>query len=482
MIVKKHPRLRINLRLGGFFLAFILVIIAYQEVRKANEQKKLVDLPQIHVHGELRALTLYSPSSYFIYRDKEMGYEYEIASKLASDLGLHLKMVVAPNPAALTQMLEKGEGDLIAYNIPITRENKGQYDFCGREFLTNQVLIQQRREAKDMVHGVTGLIGKTIVVYENSRYLSRLKSLNQELGGGIKIQTIPQDSLSVEELIGLVALGQIEYTVADNNIARFNKTFYKNIDINVPVSFSQQSSWAVRKGSPKLSAAIDRWFQNNLETEEYKAITRKYFESGKVATHVITNAFVGKKGQISPYDDLFKKLAAKIGWDWRLLVSIAWQESNFDPTAVNWTGAKGLMQIMPKSARSVGISKDSLFDPAQNILAATRLLRLYEKNFSFIPNKEQCLKITLASYNCGLGHVMDARALARKHGKNPNIWEDHVKKYILLKSRPEYYEDKVCKQGYLRGSETASFVTEVWKRYQGYKKLVPDKEKGKGKK
>jgi membrane-bound lytic murein transglycosylase F len=480
MFIQKRKHLRINLRLIGAFMAFLTIVIVYREIQKAKERAKQIDLPQIHVQGELRALTLYSPTSYFIYRDKEMGYEYEICSKMANDLGLHLKMVVAPNPAALTHMLEQGQGDLIAYNIPITIENKQDYLYCGREFLTHQVLVQQNKEPKDMVHGVTGLIGKTVVVHANSRYLSRLKSLNEELGGGIKIHIIRHDSLSVEELTGLVSTGKIDYTIADNNIAQFNKTFYKNINIDVPISFSQHSSWAVRKRSPKLAKAIDRWFSENLHTPEYLAITKKYFETGKSASSLMTTEIlIGKKGQISMFDDLFKKYGATIGWDWHLLASIAWQESNFDPSAENWIGAKGLMQIMPKTAHSVGIDRDSLFNPTHNVLAATRLLRTYERKFGTISSRENRLKLTLAAYNCGLGHVIDARALARKYGKNANIWEGNVKTYIQLKSRPEYYEDPVCKQGYLRGSETSEFVTEVWSRYKRYVRLVPDTKKKK---
>jgi len=123
----------------------------------------------------------------------------------------------------------------------------------------------------------------------------------------------------------------------------------------------------------------------------------------------------------------------------------------------------------------VGVSKDSLFKPDQSILAASRLLKIYEKNFRVISNDEQRIKMTLASYNCGLGHLIDARELTRKYGRNPFIWEDNVRTFVLLKSRPEYYDDEVCKQGYLRGSETVAFVSEVWDRYLQYRKLAPDK-------
>jgi membrane-bound lytic murein transglycosylase F len=475
MARKKNPHQPVNLRLFGLFLAVLLLFIGFREITKLQQRKKLIDLPQIHVLGELRALTLSSSTSYFIYRDKEMGYEYELCSMLANDLGLQLRMVAAPNLAAMIQMLERGEGDMIAYNIPITQENKGNFLYCGREFLTHQVLVQQKKPANEMIRSVTGLIGKNVVVHNNSRYLSRLNHLNDELGGGILIKVLPDDSLSVEDLIGLVSKGQIDYTIADNNTAQFNSTFFSNINTSVAISFSQPSSWAARKTSPKLASAINRWFKQNMKTDKYHAVTRKYFEVEKNTTNLIRKAlFPLRKGQLSMYDDLFRYFGGQIGWDWKLLASIAYQESNFDPTAINWTGASGLMQIMPKTARSVGVSKDSLFKPAQSVLAASRLLKIYEKSFTSISNEEQRIKMTLASYNCGLGHVMDARALTRKHGKNPFLWKDNVEKFILLKSRPEYYEDPVCKQGYLRGTETAAFVNEVWERYKEYERLLPD--------
>lgn len=476
MHVKKYLRLKINLRLIVFFLTIILIVIGYREYKKFQERKKLIDLPQMHVHGELRALTLYSPSSYFIYRDKEMGYEYELCSMLANDLGLHLKIIVAPNPVTMIRMLERGEGDMIAYNMPKTTENNNLFMYCGREFLTHQVLVQQKKPGAEMVRSVTGLIGKTVVVHKNSRYLTRLESLNQELGGGINIEAIPHDSFTVEDLIGQVAKGQIEYTIANNNIAQFNSTFFKNINTSLAISFSQRSSWIVRKSSPKLGHAINKWFRENRYTDKYQEITQRYFETGKNTSNMVSTAlFPGKKGQLSIYDPLFKKYGSEIGWDWRMLASIAYQESNFDASAVNWTGASGLMQIMPKTARSVGVSRDSLFKPEHSVLAASRLLKIYEHNFAIISNDEQRVKMTLAAYNCGLGHVMDARALTRKHGRNPFIWEDNVRTFILLKSQPKYFEDKVCRSGYLRGTETVAFVSEVWDRYNEYRKLVPDK-------
>jgi len=274
----KHKHHRINLRLLAGFFVFLALLIIFQKIQLAREKARIVDYPQIKAKGELRALTLYNSASYFIYRDKEMGYEYEICSRLADSLGLKLKMVVAPNPKALVEMLERGEGDIVAYNLPITIESRRKYLYCGREFLTHQVLVQQQKGPSKMVQDVTDLVGKTVVVQKGSRNYTRLENLNEETGGGIKIKTVEVDSLSEEDLIGMVAMGEIDYTVVDNNIAQFNKTFYKNINTSLLISFSQHSSWMVRKTSKILADAVDDWFKKNIQSNEYKSTSKRYFE------------------------------------------------------------------------------------------------------------------------------------------------------------------------------------------------------------
>ncbi|MDD4921144.1 MAG: transporter substrate-binding domain-containing protein [Bacteroidales bacterium] len=478
MINIKHKRQRhiINVKILYAFLIFVGFAVIYDQVKLRRERDSIVDLHQMEAEGELRALTLYSPTTYFIYRDKEMGYEYEICSEMAKSLGLKLKMVVAPNQKAMMEMLERGEGDLIANNIPITLNIKNEYLFCGREYLTHQVLVQRKNAPSEMLTDVTDLIGKEVLVQSNTTYETRLRHLNNEIGGGILIQTVNEDSLSVEDMIEMVAMGKIDYTIADNNIAQFNKTYYSNISTSLMLGFNQHSSWVVRKSSPLLAEAINKWFRDNVQTQKYKLTNKRYFELMKGPSPFRTSGLnIGKNGQISAYDELFRKYARKISWDWRLLASIAYQESNLDPHVTNsWTGASGLMQIMPKTARSLGLDMHKLLEAETSILGAAKLLKTYERGLSGVTNQEQRTKMTLASYNCGFGHILDARALARKYKKNPNLWDgDNVGKFIYLKSRPEYYQDPVCKQGYLRGSETAAFVTEVWTRYKYYSKKVP---------
>lgn len=463
MQIKLHHKL--NIRLLAIFFVGIAVLIVFTHKEAEIHEEKFPDLPKIKEKGVLRALTLYSSTSYFLYRDKEMGYEYELCSQLADSLGVKLQIIPVNSVRALIDSLDKGAGDIIACNVQVSDEIGKNHIYCGRDYLTHQVLVQDRN--RNRIRDITELSGKEIVVQEDSRYYKRLVNLNDELGGGIIIKPINQDSLTPEELISKVASGEINYTIADNNLARLNATYYKNLDVSLNISFPQQSFWLVRNDCPLLAAEVNRWFRYNVKKDNYLAVTKRYFERSKSLYRYYSTGFrIGHDGKVSPFDNLFKKYGKIYNIDWRLLASIAYQESNFETDAVSWAGAKGLMQVMPKTAKSFGINPDSLFYPDINIKAAASLLRSIRKSFVG-HDSEQKNKLMLAGFNSGLGHLKDARALARKYGKNPEKWDgDNVSHFVLLKSQPKYYQDEVCEQGYLRGEETEQFVSEVWSRYK----------------
>lgn len=428
------------------------------------------DLQQIKDSGELVMLTLYSSTSYFIYRGQEMGFQYELCQQFAKSLGVKLTVKVARTPRQLMSMLLRGEGDLIAYHMPITKAWKDSMTYCGEEVITHQVIVQRKGGRQKPLKDVTDLIGKQIHV-KPGKYLDRLNHLNEELGGGIDIVCIDNDSVSAEDLITRVAQGKIDYTVADNDIARLNKTYYPNLDISLTVSLDQRASWAVRKESPQLAEAANRWHQENLTSPAYTASTKRYFEISKAVPHSPILSL--REGKISHFDPLFKKYAPDIPWDWRLLASLAYTESNFDTTAVSWAGARGLMQLMPRTAKAMGVPDGMEQNPEESVKAAAKYIALTSRSFSSIPEPER-IHFVLASYNSGLGHVLDAMALAEKHGKDKQVWFDNVEKFILLKSNEEYFTDPVCKYGYFRGVETYNFVREIMSRFALYKEKIKE--------
>lgn len=449
-------------------LLCLLVTAGCRGNRTDSREERVHDLQQIKDSGELVVLTLYSSTSYFNYRGQDMGFQYELSEQFAKSLGVKLKVKVARNVKDLIRKLEAGEGDLIAYTLPVTKEWKDSLLYCGEDVITHQVVVQRKNGRHKPLKDVTELIGKDIYV-NPGKYYERLVNLDKELGGGIRIHLVRSDSISAEDLITQVAQGKISYTVADNDIARLNRTYYPNLDINLKISFDQRSSWAVRKDCPQLARAASEWHKANLTSPDYKASTKRYFEISKATPH--TPILSLREGKISHYDALFKKYAKEIGWDWRLLASLAYTESNFDTTAVSWAGARGLMQLMPSTARAMGLPDGKEQNAEESIKAAVKYIGMTAQSFSELPKEEQ-VNFVLASYNSGIGHVQDAMALAEKYGKDPHVWKDNVEKYIVLKANEEYFTDPVCKNGYFRGTETYNFVREITGRYEQYKKKI----------
>lgn len=401
-----------------------------------------------------------------------MGYDFDLAQDFCDHHNLKLNVKVAENTSRLLEMLKRGEGDLIAHAVPIQNELKDSLIYCGEEQITHQVLIQRANKGDTIIKDVTELIGKEVHVEKGTKYHQRLLNLNSELGGGISIHTVSEDTITSEDLIEKVSLGEIRLTVCDDYIARLNRTYYRNINISLSVSFEQRTSWAVRKDTPALAKALNEWFSSKDNTPNYRAITKKYFELSK-------QPFDGEyeiplnlpKGAISPYDDLFKKHTEGTKYEWQLLAAISYHESRFKNNLTSWAGAAGIMGLMPRTAKSIGLTSDDRMNPDLSIGAAVVLLDRLNKIFLKIEDIQERQKFMLAAYNGGNGHVSDAQALARKYGANPYIWEDNVEKYVELKSNPEYYNDPVCKNGYLRGGETVRYVRSVLATTNRFKRI-----------
>jgi len=306
-----------------------------------------------------------------------------------------------------------------------------------------------------------------VYVQTNSAHASRLRNLSNEIGEDINIVEVDKEA---EQLISMVANGAIDYTISDENVAQVNQYYYRNIDIETPVSFYQNMAWAVRKNSGKLLTEINDWMSYFRNTDDYRLIYAKYFKNQRSAQIIESDYYALTSGRISAYDDIIKTYSEQIGWDWRLVASLIYQESRFKPDVRSWAGAFGLMQLMPSTASRFGINHNS--SQEQQIQAGIKFLEWLDKRFENIEDQDEKIKFTLASYNVGIGHIEDARNLAQKNGSDPNVWENSVDKYLLSKSDPLYYNDPVVKYGYCRGTETYRYVNDIMERYEHYKNLV----------
>ncbi len=170
---------------------------------------------------------------------------------------------------------------------------------------------------------------------------------------------------------------------------------------------------------------------------------------------------------ISSYDSLFRTYADTIGWDWKLLAAVAYVESKFDTAATSGVGAKGLMQLMPRTAHAMGVPKGKESDPKESVRAATHYLAYLNHLFRRVPESER-IHFILASYNAGFGHIHDAMRLAEKYGYNRHVWSENVETFLRLKNDSIYYTDSVCRNGRFTGKETTLFVRKVQHKYSEY--------------
>ena len=466
-------------RLSRYLFLFLLIPLACGQPNSTAllAPEVEIDLAAIKKRGYITALVDNNSFSYLIYKGRPIGYEYELLRLLAKQLKVELKIKIISGVENGIHQLNTGEGDILAFPLTVTKERREYVSFSRPLFNSYQVLIQRKPENwknlsqaeidKTVIRDPHELIGKEIHVMKSSSFAERMQNLSQEIGGDV---SIVEDSANAESesLIKQVALGNIEYTVADHPIAMVNANYYPNLDVSTILSLPQQIAWSVRKNSPELLKAIDAWLIKIKKAPTFMVIYNRYFKSPRTSLLRVNSDYSSLGGsKISRYDDLIKRGADKLGWDWRLLAAIIYRESRFISNDESWAGARGLMQLMPETAKHFGATNPD--DPQQSIKAGVNYLRHLDRYWAKkITDPDERLKFVLASYNVGLTHIIDARELAKKYQKNPVLWDD-VEYFLLKKSDPKYYRDPVAAAGYCKCEEPVNYVKNVLSSFEEYK-------------
>lgn len=470
-------KIRINKVYWLVILTTMLLVACHE--RKEQGVDQTYDLLQIQKRGKIIALTDYNSTSYFIYRGTPMGYQYEMLQLLSKHLNLDLEIIITNDLSDAFDRLNEYECDILAINLTVTNERKNILAFTEPIGETRQVLVQKKpynwekmsqyNIDKQLLRNQLDLAGKTIYVMKSSAYVDRVKNLSEEIGDTIHVVEV--EHYEVEQLISLVDKDEIDFTIADEEVALLNKTYYPSIDVKTAISFPQNQAWGINKKNTELLAEVNRWIKQFKGSDLQMVIYNKYFKDMKARKRSASPYISLKGSKISIYDRYIKMYSEKIDWDWRLLASLIFQESRFNPQIKSWAGAFGLMQLMPLTAKRFGASEQS--SPEQNILAGVKFIRWLDGQLKdLVVDDSERIKFILASYNVGLGHVLDARRLAEANGKDPNIWFNSVDFFLLNKSNPEYYNSELVRYGYCRGIETYNYVKEVMARYEMYKEVI----------
>jgi membrane-bound lytic murein transglycosylase F len=437
----------------GFALLILILWFAgmLYAINPLINDYRFITLHKILKSGQLTVITKNNPHCYYLYRDEPMGFEYELAREFAAYLDVTLNVKIAENWNRMAPEIRNGNAALIAAGITITPKRQKRMAFSDGYMDIRQHIIAHRNRAK--IKNVNDLSGKTVHVQIGTAYQERLEELRHQ-GIDFKVE-LHRDS-PTEELIQQVAQGEIELTVADSNIARLNQRHYPRAVTAGAISELQQLGWAVHPEAHQLREKINSFFAAIKKNGRYEEIYNKYYGDVGNFDYVDLRAFHRRiRSNLSRYSPFIKAAAKKHGFDWRLIAAQAYQESHLDPWAKSRAGARGLMQLLVSTARSLKV-KD-IYNPVDNINGGVQHLKNLYELFDSATGDDR-LMIALAAYNVGQGHLQDARRLAIKKKFDPDLWESLSQTLPLLRYR-KYYKN--AKYGYCRGTEPVIYVKQI---------------------
>lgn len=417
------------------------------------------DLDSVKQRRRLRMITRNNAETYFIHRGVQVGFEYELMKRFAEQQGLRLEIVIPPSHGDLIPWLNAGKGDVIAAAMTVNDVRVRQAAFTRPYMEVDEVVVV--RTDDDLISGPEDLGGKTVHVRASSSFYQSLLTLQQTVTG-IRIDVVPED-METEEILAAVDEGRWDITLCDASLLQVEQAYGRRLKAAFSIK-ETPLGWAVRKDNPLLLAALDEYIKKEYRQLFFNMMQKRYFVNRRTIARARSPERADVSGRLSPYDDLVKKYADQYGFDWRLITAQMYQESRFDPDVVSWAGAGGLMQVMPGTARHLGVG--DVRQPEAGIHAGVKYLHQMLQRFNPQMQPEARIRFALAAYNVGYEHVADARRLAIRKGWETDRWFDHVEKAMLLLQKPEYY--RLARYGYCRGGQPVHYVRAIQDRYEAY--------------
>jgi len=419
------------------------------------------DFDQIKKRKVLRVLLRNNAASYFLYRGELIGFEYELARQFARYHGLRFEVVVPPGHNELSTWLLEGKADMaMAFLEPSKSQRHLGIGYTRPYHYAHQHMVVSK---KDKVDGLSDMERHTVIARKNGSYWKTLSKL-QRAGGEFELKGV-RDNVETEQLIQQVADATRMATLADEHILDIE--LVRSVPVKSAFTLEEDipHAIAIRARNPLLKAQLDAFIKSVYRSEFYNVLYAKYFKSKRSVLRLSNGRVIDpEKGSISPFDKTVQKYSEQYGFDWRLITAQMYQESGFDPKAKSYSGASGLMQIMPRTARSLGFKDVS--EPSNAIKAGIKYMDWLRDRFNSDLSVADRLWFSLAAYNAGAGHVHDARRLAKQMGLDPNKWFANTESAMLMLSQKEY--SSKARYGFVNGQEPVNYVREIKQRFEAY--------------
>lgn len=425
------------------------------------------DLDSLVKRRVIRALVPYSRTYYQIDGQERRGIAYDAFNAfeqyLNKELGFsppHVRIVFIPaSHDQLLSLLEDGYGDVALGGITILEERKTRVDFS----LPTQTGIKQVVVAGPTaapLNSLADLSGKPVYVYKHGSYAQSLRRLNDSLQRIMlpPVQILSVDEyLSVEDILEMVGAGHLPYTIAEDDVALYWSTQFDSLRVyeNLVVRSNASFGCAMRKGTPKLKAMVDKFAKTHAKGSQFGNMTyNRYLGKARHKSHMRPGA---SPEMIRKLQGHFVEYANRYQLDWLLLMAQAYQESRFDNNAVSSAGAVGIMQVKPSTAAGKPINIRDVRKLENNIHAGAKydrhLIDQYFPDTSMDKLNQQLF--ALAAYNAGPGRIAQLRKMAKARRLDANIWFNQVEMVAAKEI----------------GRETVQYVSNIYKYYISFSAL-----------
>lgn len=412
-------------------------------------------LTRIRLKGVLRVATTNSPTTCYNGAGGPAGYECNLLEHLASKLGVRLQLHYFGNAQAVLTAVIDRRADIGAAGIIVNDTEVQRVHFTTPLLKVTQQLVYHLGQPRPKT--LADLHGQLEVPVDSAAAVA----LAQQLVKHPALAWQTTNKLGSEDLLYRVAQGNLTYTVASSDLIDINQRYYPDLKPAFDLSALEPIAWALRSSPDHSLYNAVQGFIDSLGAAGLAKVRDLYFNSHDNLNYLGVVRFSADCKKLLPkYENYFKAAAKANGLGWRLLASVGYQESHWNPDAVSSTGVRGLMMLTHDTAALLNVADRQ--DPQQSIEGAARYLaQLLQKLPNSIKQPDRTW-MALAAYNMGLGHLLDARILTQKRGGNPNLWKDVSQELPLLMQEHWFNQTRY---GYARGSEALAYVDNIRSYY-----------------
>jgi membrane-bound lytic murein transglycosylase MltF len=443
------------------------------------------DLDEMAERRMVRVLVVPSKTFYFNDHGTPRGITYDTFQLVETELNKrlsrdqkskrkHLKVkffFVPVGRGEIFSALRDGKGDIAAANLSITPQRQALVDFSAPVMTDVRELVVTGPSSPALAT-LDDLAGREVFVRKSSSYWESLVELNKRFAAAgkpaVKLKEAPEE-LEDEDLIEMLSAGLVPTLVVDQHIARFWKKVFPKIVVHETIAVGTEGNigWAIRKDSVKLKVFLDgiaATITSGHLADERRWILTKYL---KRLSHVKNAASEAQRKKFLSLVDLFRKYGDRYDVNWLLMAAQGYQESRLDQNARSASGAIGVMQVLPSTARDLKVGDITQTEP--NINAGVKYMRFMIDQYyakETMTNLDRAL-FAFAAYNAGPGRVASLRREASRRGLDPNVWFHNVE-YVA--------EEKI-------GHETVTYVSNIYKYFVAYQLIedaLEEREQAKG--